>query len=53
MARLRDAGPESVKPATLYPALTRLREEGGGGGGAGEGGRGRKYSASPRRGGSD
>ncbi|MDG9710212.1 PadR family transcriptional regulator [Streptomyces sp. DH10] len=45
LSRLSDAGLESVKPATLYPALTRLQEEGAVEveWGAGEGGPGRKY----------
>ncbi|WP_217206701.1 PadR family transcriptional regulator [Streptomyces sp. AC550_RSS872] len=43
--RLGEAGLEGVKPATLYPALTRLEEEGAVEieWGAGEGGPGRKY----------
>ncbi|MFD4635330.1 PadR family transcriptional regulator [Streptomyces sp. NPDC058284] len=45
LSRLGDAGLEGVKAATLYPALTRLEEEGAVEveWGAGEGGPGRKY----------
>ncbi|WP_248503266.1 PadR family transcriptional regulator [Streptomyces sp. D2-8] len=45
LSRLSAAGLESVKPATLYPALARLEEEGAVEieWGAGEGGPGRKY----------
>ncbi|QIB45045.1 PadR family transcriptional regulator [Streptomyces aureoverticillatus] len=45
LSRLADAGIEGVKAATLYPALTRLEEEGAVEieWGAGEGGPGRKY----------
>ncbi|WP_063760815.1 PadR family transcriptional regulator [Streptomyces aureocirculatus] len=45
LSRLTDAGIDGVKPATLYPALTRLEEEGAVEieWGAGEGGPGRKY----------
>ncbi|MGW3985773.1 PadR family transcriptional regulator [Streptomyces sp. NPDC004830] len=45
LSRLAEAGLEGVKPATLYPALTRLEEEGAVEveWGAGEGGPGRKY----------
>lgn len=45
LSRLADAGLTTVKAATLYPALTRLEEEGAVDieWGAGEGGPGRKY----------
>lgn len=45
LSRLTDAGIDGVKAATLYPALTRLEEEGAVEieWGAGEGGPGRKY----------
>ncbi|WP_055703322.1 MULTISPECIES: PadR family transcriptional regulator [Streptomyces] len=45
LSRLADAGLDGVKAATLYPALTRLEEEGSVEveWGAGEGGPGRKY----------
>ncbi|MBD0840946.1 PadR family transcriptional regulator [Streptomyces sp. TRM68416] len=45
LGRLGEAGLEGVKPATLYPALARLEEEGAVEieWGAGEGGPGRKY----------
>lgn len=45
LSRLADAGLVGVKAATLYPALTRLEEEGAVAieWGAGEGGPGRKY----------
>lgn len=45
LSRLSDAGLENVKPAALYPALTRLEEEGAVEieWGAGDGGPGRKY----------
>ncbi|HLL64356.1 MAG TPA: PadR family transcriptional regulator [Micromonosporaceae bacterium] len=45
LSRLSDAGLESVTPATLYPALTRLAEEGAVEveWSAGDGGPGRKY----------
>ncbi|WP_447038958.1 PadR family transcriptional regulator [Streptomyces sp. DSM 118878] len=45
LSRLADAGLTGVKAATLYPALTRLEEEGAVEveWGAGEGGPGRKY----------
>ncbi|MEU5901399.1 MULTISPECIES: PadR family transcriptional regulator [Streptomyces] len=45
LSRLGDAGLDGVKPATLYPALTRLEEEGAVEveWGAGDGGPGRKY----------
>ncbi|WP_240434879.1 PadR family transcriptional regulator [Streptomyces sp. YIM 130001] len=45
LSRLSDAGLEGVKPATLYPALTRLEEAGAVEieWGAGDGGPGRKY----------
>ncbi|MEG8276189.1 PadR family transcriptional regulator [Streptomyces sp. AHA2] len=45
LSRLAEAGLEGVKAATLYPALTRLEEEGAVEieWGAGEGGPGRKY----------
>ncbi|MFD9905201.1 PadR family transcriptional regulator [Streptomyces sp. NPDC059063] len=45
LGRLADAGLTGVKPATLYPALTRLEEEGAVEieWGAGDGGPGRKY----------
>ncbi|WP_267244189.1 PadR family transcriptional regulator [Streptomyces sp. PR69] len=45
LSRLSDAGFENVKAAALYPALTRLEEEGAVEveWGAGEGGPGRKY----------
>ncbi|MFG2653270.1 PadR family transcriptional regulator [Streptomyces sp. NPDC048436] len=45
LSRLADAGMDGVKAATLYPALTRLEEEGAVEveWGAGEGGPGRKY----------
>ncbi|WP_344534144.1 PadR family transcriptional regulator [Streptomyces albiaxialis] len=45
LGRLTDAGLANVKAATLYPALTRLEEEGSVDveWGAGEGGPGRKY----------
>lgn len=45
LGRLSEAGLENVKPAMLYPALTRLEEEGAVHveWGAGEGGPGRKY----------
>ncbi|GGS18466.1 PadR family transcriptional regulator [Streptomyces aureoverticillatus] len=45
LSRLADAGLDGVKAATLYPALTRLEEEGAveTEWGAGEGGPGRKY----------
>lgn len=43
--RLTEAGLNQIKPATLYPALARLEEEGAVEieWGAGEGGPGRKY----------
>ncbi|MVO87873.1 PadR family transcriptional regulator [Streptomyces sp. p1417] len=45
LSRLTDVGIDGVKAATLYPALTRLEEEGAVEieWGAGEGGPGRKY----------
>ncbi|QZZ32826.1 PadR family transcriptional regulator [Streptomyces sp. ST1015] len=45
LSRLDEAGLSGVKPATLYPALARLEEEGAVEieWGAGEGGPGRKY----------
>ncbi|MFK0293516.1 PadR family transcriptional regulator [Streptomyces sp. NPDC090442] len=45
--RLAEAGLDTVKPATLYPALTRLAEEGAveAQWAAGESGPGRKYYA--------
>jgi PadR family transcriptional regulator, regulatory protein PadR len=45
LSRLADAGLTTVKAATLYPALTRLEEQGAVEieWGAGEGGPGRKY----------
>ncbi|MET7363541.1 PadR family transcriptional regulator [Streptomyces sp. NPDC005562] len=45
LSRLGEAGLHGVKAATLYPALTRLEEEGAVEveWGAGEGGPGRKY----------
>ncbi|WP_030677361.1 PadR family transcriptional regulator [Streptomyces sp. NRRL B-1347] len=45
LSRLADAGLTGVKPAALYPALSRLEEEGAVEieWGAGEGGPGRKY----------
>ncbi|WP_282797269.1 PadR family transcriptional regulator [Streptomyces sp. CC224B] len=45
LSRLADAGLTGVRPAALYPALSRLEEEGAVviEWGAGEGGPGRKY----------
>ncbi|MDH2387569.1 PadR family transcriptional regulator [Streptomyces sp. HNM0663] len=52
LGRLSDAGLENIKAATLYPALTRLEEEGAVEveWGAGDGGPGRKYYRITERG---